>query len=150
MKRYLILVLLMLISSLSWAQLQPVVWTYGAKKIADLTYEVEITATIKDGWHLFSQSNRADANVLPTLFVFRPNPLLSTTGKLREIGKLEKYEDKTSGVTILQYAGQVRFVQTVKLKGMVKTVLTGSVEFRTCDDEKCLPPQKVNFSIPLQ
>lgn len=150
MKRYTILLLLMLISGLSWAQLQPVVWTYGAKKIADRTYEVEIKATIKEGWHLFSQTQPADAIALPTVFVIKPNPLLSRKGALREIGKLEKNKDKTLGVTAHQYAGQVRFVQTVTLKAKVKTVFAGSVEFQTCDDEKCLPPQKVNFSIPLQ
>lgn len=142
--------MLMCMSSLSIAQLQPVVWSYGAKKTADRTYEVEIKASIKEGWHLFSQKQPADAIALPTVFVINPNPLLIRKGTLREIGKLEKYKDNTLGVTAHQYAGQVRFVQTVSLKAKVKTVFAGSVEFQTCDDEKCLPPQKVNFSIPLQ
>jgi hypothetical protein len=150
MKKWLILFAGLLINHLGWAQLQPVVWTFGAKKTADRAYEIEIKANIKDGWHLFSQTQPADAIALPTVFVINPNPLLIRNGSLREVGKLEKYKDKTLGVTAYQYAGQVRFVQTVTLKAKAKTVFSGTVEFQTCDDEKCLPPQKVNFSIPLQ
>ena len=142
--------LLLLAFSVAHAQLQPVVWSFGAKKTADRTYEVEIKATIKEGWHLFSQNQPADAIAIPTAFIINPNPLLIRKGAIREVGKLEKYKDKTLGVTAYQYSGQVLFVQTVVLKAKAKTVFAGSVEFQTCDDEKCLPPQKVNFSIPLQ
>jgi thiol:disulfide interchange protein DsbD len=150
MNKWLILFAGLLINHLCWAQLQPVVWSFGAKKTADRTYEIEMKANIKDGWHLFSQTQPADAIALPTVFVINPNPLLIRNGSLRELGKLEKYKDKTLGVTAYQYAGQVRFVQTVTLKAKAKTVFSGTVEFQTCDDEKCLPPQKINFSIPLQ
>ncbi|MBM3915122.1 MAG: hypothetical protein FJ348_03670 [Sphingomonadales bacterium] len=150
MRRSLFVFILIITAAVSRAQLQPVVWTYGAKKTADRTYEVEIKATIKEGWHLFSQTQPADAIAIPTAFAINPNPLLIRKGALREIGKLEKYKDKTLGVTAYQYAGQVRFVQTVMLKAKARTVFAGTVEFQTCDDEKCLPPQKVNFSIPLQ
>jgi thiol:disulfide interchange protein DsbD len=150
MKNWLILFAGLLVGQLSWSQLQPVVWSFGAKKTADRTYEIEIKATIKPGWHLFSQTQPADAIALPTVFVVNPNPLLLRKGSLREVGKLEKYKDKTLGVTAYQYADQVRFVQTVTLKAKAKTLFAGTVEFQTCDDEKCLPPQKINFSIPLQ
>lgn len=150
MRRSLFVFILIITAAVSRAQLQPVVWTYGAKKTADRTYEVEIKATIKEGWHLFSQTQPADAIAIPIAFAINPNPLLIRKGALREIGKLEKYKDKTLGVTAYQYAGQVRFVQTVMLKAKARTVFAGTVEFQTCDDVKCLPPQKVNFSIPLQ
>ncbi|MFM8806053.1 MAG: protein-disulfide reductase DsbD domain-containing protein [Sphingomonadales bacterium] len=150
MKKSVFSFLLLVAFSVAQAQLQPVIWSYGAKKTADRTYEVEIKAIIKAGWHLFSQTQPADAIAIPTTFSINPNPLLIRKGTLREIGKLEKYKDKTLGVTAYQYSGQVRFAQTIVLKAKAKTVFAGSVEFQTCDDEKCLPPQKVNFSIPLQ
>jgi thiol:disulfide interchange protein DsbD len=43
----------------------------------------------------------------------------------------------------------VDFVQIVKLKGKVKTSFSGSVEYQTCDDKKCLPPKTVNFKVAL-
>jgi thiol:disulfide interchange protein DsbD len=40
-------------------------------------------------------------------------------------------------------------VQIIKLKGKIKTSFSGSVEFQTCDDKKCLPPKTVNFKVAL-
>ncbi len=131
------------------AQLNPVTWTFSAKKIADKTYEVQLKATIQANWHLYSQSQPDDAIAIPTAFVFSPNPLFTLQGKVKETGKMEKYTDKTLGVSANQYSNTVMFTQVVKLKGNVKTSIAGNVEYQTCDDEKCLPPKKVNFKVSL-
>jgi DsbC/DsbD-like thiol-disulfide interchange protein len=47
------------------------------------------------------------------------------------------------------YEKTVDFVQVVKVKGKAKTSLTGKVEFMVCNDEKCLPPSEVPFTINL-
>ena len=132
------------------AQSNPVSWTFQAKKTGDKTFDVEMKATIAQGWHLYSQSQPADAIAIPTEFVLNNNPLFSLKGKIRELGKMEKYTDKTLGVTSHQYSGTVSFVQTVELKAKVKTALTGTVEYQVCDDEKCLPPRKIPFTISLK
>ena len=107
-------------------------------------------ATIIQGWHLYSQQQPADAIAIPTEFVWNQNPLVQLKGKIREVGKMERYKDVTLGVTAHQYSGQVTFVQTVELKAKVKTAISGTVEYQTCDDEKCLPPKKIPFSISLK
>jgi thiol:disulfide interchange protein DsbD len=71
-------------------------------------------------------------------------------GKVKEAGKLEKFHDAKLGVSANQYSSKVDFVQVVKLKANVKTNVSGSVEFQTCDDKKCLPPKTVNFSVTIQ
>ena len=132
------------------AQPNPVSWTFSAKKITGEQDEVEMKASIIQGWHLYSQQRREDAIAIPTEFVLNQNPLLILKGKIREVGKMEKFKDATLGVTAYQYSGQVSFVQTVELKAKVKTALSGTVEYQTCDDEKCLPPKKIPFTIPLK
>lgn len=132
------------------AQSNPVSWTFLAKKIGDKTYEVELKAAIAPGWHLYAQSQPIDAIAIPTEILLNANPLFVMKGKLKEVGKLEKYTDKTLGVTAHQYSGTVSFVQTIELKAKVKTALTGTIEYQVCDDEKCLPPQKTPFSISLK
>lgn len=145
-----ILLFALLIANGVYAQPNPVKWTFSAKKIADKQFEVEMKAVILPGWHLYSQQQPEDAIAIPTEFVLNQNPLLSLKGKIREVGKMERYKDATLGVSANQYAGQVSFVQTVELKAKVKTALSGTVEYQTCDDEKCLPPKKVPFTIPLK
>lgn len=133
------------------AQIQnPVTWSYSAKKVADKTYEITIVATIANGWHLYSQTQPSDAIAIPTGIKINNNPLIIKDGKIKEVGKLEKYKDKELGISANQYSNTVSFVQKVKLKGKVKTNVSGSIEFQTCDDKKCLPPKTVTFNVPVQ
>jgi hypothetical protein len=133
-----------------FAQAQnPVSWSYSSKKISDKEYEVRLTATMQKGWHVYSQQQPSEAIAIPTSFSFNKNPLLQMDGKVKEQGKLEKFKDPALDVAAYQYSDKVVFVQRVKLKGKVKTNVTGKLEFQACTDEKCLPPKKIDFSIPL-
>jgi thiol:disulfide interchange protein DsbD len=127
----------------------PVTWTFTSKKLADNSYEIHMTATIEKGWHLYSQEQPEDAVAGPTTFTITSNPLIEKVGKIKEIGKLEKFHDKELQISANQYSNTVNFVQTIKLKGKVKTSFSGSVEYQTCDDKKCLPPKTVNFKVAL-
>jgi thiol:disulfide interchange protein DsbD len=150
MKTVLGLLLITFTSITANAQLNPVSWSFSSKKIADKTYEVHLTATMQSGWHLYSQIQPDDAIAIPTGFIINSNPLLAVEGKIKEIGKMEKFHDPRLQVSANQYADKVDFVQVVKLKANAKTSVTGSVEYQTCDDKKCLPPKTVNFTIPVK
>jgi len=128
----------------------PVNWTFTAKKVNDKTFEVHMTASIDKGWHLYSQEQPEDAIANPTSFTLTANPLFSLDGKIKEVGKMEKFTDKQLGLSANQYSNNVDFVQVVKLKGSAKTNISGSVEYQTCDDKKCLPPKTINFSVALK
>jgi Disulphide bond corrector protein DsbC len=142
-------VLVVLITVAAKAQLNPVSWTYSAKKITDKTYELHITATMQSGWHLYSQTQPEDAIAEPTKITFNKNPLLILDGKIKEEGKMEKFHDAKLDLSANQYSSKVEFVQTIKLKASAKTNVSGTVRFQTCNDEKCLPPKNVTFSIAL-
>jgi hypothetical protein len=150
MKKLLTVSLFVLAAAMGNAQLNPVTWSFSATKTGDKVYEVKIVATIQQKWHLYSQSQPDDAVINPTSFRFNPNPIFKIEGKTQEAGKMEKFTDKTLGISANQYSNMVTFTQKIKLKANVKTNLTGSVEYQTCDDKKCLPPKTVNFSIALK
>lgn len=139
----------LLILTLSVNAQNPVTWQFQAQKKDDLNYEVILKASIQPGWHLYSQKQPEDAIAIPTEIQFNNNPLVVREKEIRESGKLQKYVDKTLGVTANQYSNEVRFIQSVKLKAKVKTAITGEIEYQVCDDEKCLPPKKVPFTIVL-
>ena len=149
MKRLVLLAFVVTASLVASAQLTPVTWSFSAVKTGDKTYEIHMKATIQDRWHLYSQSQPDDAVAMPTTFSFNANPLVEKDGKVKEVGKMEKFKDKQLGLSANQYSEKVDFVQVVKLKGAAKTSVSGSVEFQTCDDKKCLPPKTVNFNIAL-
>ncbi|MFM7672369.1 MAG: protein-disulfide reductase DsbD domain-containing protein [Bacteroidota bacterium] len=136
------------LSQLLFAQ-HPVSWQFQVVKKGEQQYDIVLKASIQPGWHLYSQQQPDDAIAIPTSIQFNANPLLMREKDVREEGKLEKYKDKTLGVTAHQFSGQVSFIQSVKLKAKVKTAITGEIEYQVCDDEKCLPPKKVPFTIVL-
>jgi thiol:disulfide interchange protein DsbD len=151
MKRTIIYLLVVITGAISAnAQLNPVTWTFTSKKIAEKTYEIHLTATMQSGWHLFSQVQPEDAVANPTEFKINSNPLVTLNGKIKEIGNMEKFHDAKLDISANQYAKKVDFVQLVKLKNQVKTSITGSVEYQTCDDKKCLPPKTITFSIAVK
>lgn len=148
MKQLLLVVSLFIAGSAAFAQ-NPVSWAFSSRKIDDKTYEVHLTATIQNGWHLYAQKQPDDAIAQPTTFQFNKSPLVSLEGGVKEKGKLEKFKDKVLDLSANQYSNKVDFVQVVKVKGKAKTAVTGKLEYQTCNDEKCLPPKTVPFTIAL-
>lgn len=145
----LLLTSVLVIVAASAQMANPVSWTFSSKKVGTNVYEVQMIATIQNGWHLYSQLQPKDAIAIPTAFSFNKNPLLVLEGKIKEEGKLEKFTDADLGISANQYSRQVVFTQRVKLRGKAKTAVTGKVEFQTCDDKKCLPPKTVAFSVSI-
>lgn len=150
MKRIVLLALIAFSGLSLKAQLNPVSWSFSAVKTGDKQYEIRMVATIQQSWHLYSQVQPEDAIAIPTQFNFNANPLISLEGKIQELGKMEKFTDKNLGVSANQYSKTVTFVQKLKMKAKAKTKLTGSVEYQTCDDHKCLPPKTVLISVEIK
>ena len=150
MKKFLlILVSFFTVGLLSAQGLNPVNWSFNSKKISDNVYEIQMVATIQQGWHVYSQNQPKDAIAQPTTVVFNKNPLLELDGKLKESGNLEKFKDKDLDISANQYSNKVVFSQRVKMKGKAKTNVTGKLTYQTCNDEKCLPAKTINLSISL-
>jgi hypothetical protein len=150
MKKFFFILSLLSITCVTFAQaLNPVSWSFNSKKISDNVYEIQVVATIQQGWHLYSQNQPKDAIAQPTSFAFNKNPLLQFDGNVKEVGKLEKFKDKELDISANQYSNKVTFVQKVKLRSKAKTNVTGKLTYQTCDDVKCLPPKTVNLSIAL-
>ena len=150
MKKFLFGLFLFALTGSAGAQvLNPVLWTFSSKKITEKVYEVSLTANMQNSWHLYSQTQPADAINMPTGIIFKKNPFIILDGKIKELGKMEVYKDTRLGISAYQYTGKVEFVQKLKLKSNVKTNISGSVEYQTCDDKKCLPPKKINFSVAI-
>ncbi len=125
----------------------PVKWNYTAKKVADKTYDIEITATLDGGWHIYAQD--AGEGPAPTEFTFNRNPLATMVGATTEKGKLIKEFDKNFNSVLKFYASKVTFVQRIKLRTNAATVFSGTVNYMTCNDRKCLPPKDVKFSLKV-
>jgi hypothetical protein len=126
----------------------PVKWTFTSKKVNATTYEVKLSATLAPKWHIYSQ-NAGGEGPVPTSIVFDKNPLVKNEGTTAELGKLIKEYSKVFEGNLNFYNGKVEFVQKVTKKAAVNTIYKGKVTYMVCDDEKCLAPTTVPFSITL-
>lgn len=149
MKNTLVLLLITLFGfNLQSAAQDPVKWDFSSKKIDAKTFEIRLTATLEEDWHTYSQTT-PDGGPLPTRIDFVNNPLIILNGSAKEMGKLEEHFEPLFGVSVKQYSSKITFVQQVKLKAAVKTVVNGTVTFMVCNDQECMPPKKQAFSIKL-
>lgn len=127
--------------------LKPVTWSYAAKKTGATTATVFIKATIDQGWHLYSQFVK-EGGPVKTTFTFPSSGTYSLVGTTTEPKAVTKYES-TFKMNVSYFEKSVMFQQKIKLKGKTATV-KGSVEFMVCDDKQCLPPEQVDFNIPVK
>jgi hypothetical protein len=148
MKKLLLLVAVLVTSLGANAQLEShVKWSYAAKKTSATEAIVYIKATMDNGWHIYSQ-NVKEGGPIKTTFTYAPSKEYALAGKTTEPKPITKFE-KTFGMNVSFFENTAIFQQKVKLKSAKAKSVNGKVEFMTCNDIKCLPPDEVEFSIPL-
>jgi len=145
MKKLLVVLVMMLAGRGAFAQIEGhVTWAYAAKKVSATEAVVFLKATIDDNWHIYSQTVK-DGGPIKTSFKFTPSKDYALVGAVTEPKPITKYEDSFK-MNVSYFENSVLFQQKVKLKGKKATV-KGSLEFMTCDDHKCLPPETVEFAV---
>lgn len=149
MKKVILIVILMIAATSMFAQIQnPVKWSFTSKKISAGKYEIHLTATIDNGWHIYSQTT-PDGGPVATAITFNKNPLVTIDGAAKEVGKLEQRNEPLFGVEVKQFSNKVDFIQTVTVKANVKTNTTGTIKFMVCNNKQCLPPKTIEFNAAL-
>ncbi|MEY4279371.1 MAG: hypothetical protein RL377_1375 [Bacteroidota bacterium] len=146
-KIYFFLLVILMANSLSAQKLNPVKWTFEAVKKSDKQYDIIFTANVDAPWHIYAQFPK---NPVPTKISINKNALVQLSGKIKELGALEKHFDKNLGTEIAYYSNKVQFVQSAKLKVASKTKLTGEIEYMVCNDNRCLPSAKIPFEVVIQ
>ncbi|SDQ00973.1 thiol:disulfide interchange protein DsbD [Mucilaginibacter sp. OK268] len=148
MKKVLLIIVALVICAGAYAQIEtPVRWSYAAKKLNDKEAIVFLKATIQPSWHIYSL-NVKDGGPIKTSFEFTPSKLYAPVGKPTEPTPVTKYE-KAFSMNVSYFEKEVVFQQKISLKSASATSVTGKLTYMTCNDKKCLPPEDVDFTIPL-
>ncbi len=149
MIKKILVVLLLVTSFVCSAQIQnPSKWKYTSRSTGVGEAELVITATIDNGWHLYSQFID-EGGPVPTSFKFTKSPDYSLVGKVKEISPVTKAFEKAFNMNIAFFVNKAVFVQKIKLNKPQATV-KGTVEFMLCNDEQCLPPDEHPFTIQVK
>jgi len=127
--------------------LTPVRWSYAAKKTNPSEAVVFLKADIDAGWHVYSQFVKAGGPVKTTI-TFTPSAAYTVVGKTIEPKPITRME-KVFGMEVAFFENSVIFQQKIKLRKGQATV-NGTIEYMTCNDQKCLPPTTEEFSVPIR
>lgn len=127
--------------------LEPVAWSFKSEKTAENNYDIIMTATIDDTWHLYAM-DLPEGGPVATSFTFESPRDYSLEGKPVAINQPEVKFDNSFGMDIGMHSGTVEFRQKITVSKLPVTV-SGFVTFMSCDDSQCLPPRDVEFSVNI-
>ena len=121
----------------------PVKWNYSVERTSEEEAELTFTATIEKGWHLYSQYIEEDGPV-PTAFDFNKLNGAELVGTTSEPKGHTEF-DPNFEITVTYFETQADFTQKVKVANAAQKI-GGELTFMVCNDERCLPPEYVDFS----
>lgn len=130
--RILPLFLNLLFTGLALAQ-NPVTWTTQASQTDSLTYDLVITATIEEKWHLYATEMPEDGP-LPTEFTFQDTTLI---GPLTHSELITGF-DPIFEMELSYFDNKATFYQTVVVTDETVRDITVDLIYQACDDKLCI------------
>jgi thiol:disulfide interchange protein DsbD len=125
---------------------EPVKWSQELKSTGPNTADIVLKATIDEGWHLYGL-NLPKNGPVPTSIVFQTIENAKKTGEIQAQSKLLKHYDSNFDMELNWYESEAIFVQKITFDDISKVKIKGYVEFMSCNDQSCLPPKKVPFTL---
>ena len=126
---------------------QPVSWSASQSAVGNGIYEIKLTASMEDGWHIYD-FGPYDGGPTPSA--------LKVTGKGIElvggpyvIGDVHKAYDEIFSMDIGTCSNGVAFAQKVKVLSASAVSVTANIEWQACNDGSCMPPMDEDFTLQL-
>ncbi|NPA35276.1 MAG: sugar transporter [Chlorobi bacterium] len=151
MKKITILILFFLAYTplLTFGQVQqPVKWTFEVKEINKYEVKVIAHATIDDGWKMYG-IKVPENGPFPTNIVFEKSENYRPLKKPAEVTPSTLKHDEVFNMDVPFFKKKAIISQNVRI---IKrpAVIKGYVEFMTCNNESCLPPDEVEFNLEVK
>ena len=144
MKRLVLILFVGLLTLAAEGQMvNPVHFSSQLKTLKGGEAEIIFSATIDDGWHVYSTDMGSDGPISATFNVVKMEGV-ETVGKLQPRGQVTKQYDKMFGMELRFFEKKGQFVQRVRFT-QSKYVIDCYLEYGACNDEMCLPPTEVVF-----
>lgn len=127
----------------------PVKWSFELKDLPSAEKEITFTASIDNGWHMYDM-NLPEGGPVSTSISFEVLQGVELVNKPVSSVQATEIFDKQFDMNIRWFEHTVSFSQKIKVIDPKKFNLSGEVEYMVCNDETCLPPERVPFSFDKQ
>ena len=111
-----------------------------------LTETVVFSASIDEGWHLYSQKINEEIGPVPTTFTFEKSKQFKLIGKTEEPTPITEFDPNFDG-ELSYFKNSVEFTQKIKVKDTAE--VKGVITFMVCTDSMCLPPVTIDFNLTI-
>ena len=125
------------IFSLNAQDIEPVEWQYDVNKINDTEYNISFSASILEGWKLYSQFS-PNEGALPTSFSFIKNISGFEASELFNEDDYIVGFDNVFKMDLYYYENEAYFNQNVKLLDKDLNQIKVKIDYSSCDDELCV------------
>jgi thiol:disulfide interchange protein DsbD len=122
----------------------PVKWSFELKDLPSAEKEIRMTAVIEKGWHMYDM-NLPEGGPVSTSVSYEYLRGAELTGKPVASVLPSEIFDQAFNMQLRWYENTVVFVQKIKVTDYKKFGVSGGVEYMVCNDEMCLPPERVPF-----
>jgi thiol:disulfide interchange protein DsbD len=127
----------------------PVHWSASSQKANDSTYILIYVADIDPHWHLYSQFLPSDDGPVATTFTFNKYDGVEYINNVGE-GEYKTEYDPNFDMDLNYFETQAIFRQVIHVSPDGPDKIESTIEYMTCDDKRCLPPELVDFTFDLK
>ena len=124
--------------------LEPVKWEFTKERVSENEVYLILKATIDNRWYLYGREI-PDGGPIPTSIHIDESEHFELTGPVEDLIKPEIKFDPFFNMDLPLFSDEASFRQKIRILTDQVFVITGFVEFMSCDDERCLPPQEREF-----
>ena len=123
--------------------MDPVHFSSQLKTLEGNKGEIVFSATIDNGWHVYSTDLGNDGPVSATFTAVKMDGV-EMVGKLKPRGHVVKQFDKMFDMELRFFEHKAEFVQQIRFTKPQYTIEC-YLEYGACNDEMCMPPTQVDF-----
>ena len=144
MKKIVSVLILLVASVCAMAQMaDPVHFTSKLVMLGGDEAQIEFSAKIDNGWHVYSTGLGNDGPISATFNASKMDGV-KTVGGLTHKGKEISQFDNMFGMKLRYFEGSVTFIQKIKFTKPQYSI-NCYLEYGACNDETCMPPTSVDF-----
>ena len=137
--------------SVMFAQMaEPVKWKFSTEKISEKEFNLVMTATIEDKWHLYSQHFDA-GGPMPLVITYTKSDKYKTVGQTTESPTPTSEYDDVFMVNVKYFTKKATFKQKIEVLTDASFSIKAELNGQACfEDGQCLPVNAdANFKIDL-
>ena len=130
-------------------ELNPVDWSFSVEQDgADA--ELQMTAEIEEGWHIYSQFQDYEDGPLPTEFVVNADEGFTMVDKIREPENVVTKYDPNFELNLSYFEEEATFTQEISVESEDDLNITGTLMFMCCNGSMCLAPEYVDMIFEVE